>query len=93
MIPNKEYGGTTTDTTLSAPRSFLRIAIPSWRFVGIHIEPDPEPETLSKEELQTLFRGELAPKAKKRVLTESEEREKSIANRIRQALYPQFASN
>ena len=63
MTPNMDLNGATSDATLSASRSFLRIAIPSWRFVGIHVDPDPEPETVSREELQTLFRGELSPKA------------------------------
>ncbi|MGB3317275.1 MAG: hypothetical protein WBB85_23050 [Albidovulum sp.] len=92
MTPSMEFSSTSADATLTAPRSFLRIAIPSWRFVGIHIEPDAEPVTLSKEELQTLFRGELSSRSKKRVLTENEEQEQSVADRIRRALYPQFAS-
>jgi hypothetical protein len=74
----------------SAP-SFLRIAIPSWRSIGIQYRAAPEPEStsLSREEIQALFQGELSPKAKPRnPLTEAEEREKSLADRMRQALYP-----
>ncbi len=68
----------------------LRIAIPSWRFVGIRFDADPEPEPVSREELQALFHGELTVRSRKDApLTDSEEREKSIARRIRQALYPQ----
>lgn len=73
----------------SAP-SFLRIAIPSWRAIGIQYRPEPEEETatLSREEIQSLFDGELRPKAQRRRLTEWEEREKSLAQRMREALYP-----
>ncbi len=91
MTPNVNYNGA-SDATLSASRSLLRIAIPSWRFVGIHVEPEPEPETVSREELQTLFHGELSPKAQKRLLTDQETAEKSLADRIRQALYPHDVS-
>lgn len=89
MTPNSDHGRATADTTLQNARSFLRIAIPSWRFVGIHLERDAEPETVSREEIQTLFQGELASRARKRKLTEQEERDQSVANRLRQALYPQ----
>lgn len=77
-------------SVLSAPR-LLRIAIPSWRTVGIH--PDAEPNTdqpsLSREELQNLFHGELNGKAsKKQSLTDGEEHERTIAQQLRSALYP-----
>ncbi|MCB2128474.1 MAG: hypothetical protein KDE03_05200 [Rhodobacteraceae bacterium] len=72
--------------------SFLRIAVPSWRVVGIHPESAATPEprrTLSREEVQTLFQGELKPKPRRKsALTEREEQEKRLAGRIRRALYP-----
>ncbi len=73
----------------SAP-SFLRIAIPSWRSIGIQYRPEPkeEPTSLSREEIQTLFRGELTPKSPRRQLTDWEEGEQSLAERMREALYP-----
>lgn len=77
-------------SVLSAP-SFLRIAVPSWRAVGIsmQVEPEPEAPTLSREEIQSLFYGELnGSMPGKRKLTRAEEREKNLAERIRQALYP-----
>lgn len=75
---------------LSAP-SFLRIAIPSWRAIGIQYRPADEDETasLSREEIQSLFQGELSPKGRKRhMLTDWEQREKSLADKLRRALYP-----
>lgn len=74
----------------SAP-SFLRIAIPSWRAIGIQYQPEPAEETtsLSREEIQALFRGELSPDTDKdRFLTDWERQEKSLADRMRRALYP-----
>lgn len=75
----------------SAP-SFLRIAVPTWRSLGIHYRPDPvaEPPSLSREEIQSLFHGELSQKSSKRcVLTAAEARQKSLAEKLRQALYPE----
>lgn len=75
---------------LSAP-SFLRIAIPSWRAIGIQYRPEPveESTSLSREEIQSLFRGELNPNAgKHRNLTDWEQQEQSLADRMRRALYP-----
>ncbi|MGL4280882.1 MAG: hypothetical protein ACRCS0_10985 [Albidovulum sp.] len=75
---------------LSAP-SFLRIAIPSWRAIGIQYRPEPAEEhtSLSREEIQALFRGELSPNTGKyRNLTEREQEEVSLAERMRRALYP-----
>lgn len=74
----------------SAP-SFLRIAIPSWRAIGIQYRPEPEepPASLSREEIQSLFQGELSPASRKRnPLTDWELQEKSLAGKLRQALYP-----
>ncbi len=74
----------------SAP-SFLRIAIPSWRSIGIQYRPEPVEEStaLSREEIQSLFKGELSSKsAPRNPLTDGEEREKSLAEKMRQALYP-----
>ncbi|HQU68646.1 MAG TPA: hypothetical protein PLI43_10665 [Albidovulum sp.] len=74
----------------SAP-SFLRIAIPSWRAIGIQYQPEPVEEgtSLSREEIQSLFRGELNPNAGKRQnLTDWEQQEQSLADRMRRALYP-----
>lgn len=74
---------------VSAP-SYFRIAVPSFRSFGVHPAPEPEPEAiLSREELQSLFQGELGPRVRKRgVLTEREEQQKHQARRIRHALYP-----
>jgi hypothetical protein len=72
-------------------RSILRIAIPSWRAVGIHQQTHTEIEgvMLSREELQNLFRGELNDKVRKRgSLTAREEQEKTLSKRLRRALYP-----
>ncbi|MDH5530473.1 MAG: hypothetical protein OEY05_10570 [Paracoccaceae bacterium] len=72
-------------------RGFLRIAIPSWRSVGLpqHSEPEPE-KLLSREEIQSLFKGDLDPRNKKRsALTSREEQERSLALRLRKALYPE----
>jgi hypothetical protein len=70
--------------------SYLRIAIPSWRFVGIRLvrkpAPGPKPSGLSREEIQTLFDGDLNPKTQRK-LTEFEEREQALQSRIRDALY------
>lgn len=76
---------------LSAP-SFLRIAIPSWRTIGIQYRPATEEEaaSLSREEIQSLFHGELNPKGRKRhILTDWEQQEKSLADKLRRALYPE----
>lgn len=77
----------------SAP-SFLRIAIPSWRAIGIQYRPEPvaEETSLSREEIQALFHGDLSPNTGKRaVLTDGEQREKSLADKLRRALYPEEA--
>ncbi|MDI3335121.1 hypothetical protein QKW60_01770 [Defluviimonas aestuarii] len=76
-------------TGRDAASSLLRIAIPSWRFVGIHIEPEPEFETVSREEIQALFSGELTSRSRRRGLTEDEEYQKSLSRKLRRALYPQ----
>lgn len=87
-VPQSSYA-----PIFSAP-SFLRIAIPSWRSIGIQYrpEPAPEPASLSREEIQSLFHGELKP-ASRRKLTEGEEREQSLADRMRKALYPGAADH
>lgn len=72
----------------------LRIAIPAWRMVGINMNPAPVDKTpvLSREEIQSLFHGELAPRTRRTCgLTAREEQERSLARRIRSALYPQVA--
>jgi hypothetical protein len=75
--------------------SYLRIAIPSWRFVGIRLERKPAPEQkpsgLSREEIQTLFHGDLNPRTQRK-LTEFEEREQALQTRIRDALYAEPAA-
>lgn len=75
--------------------SSLRIAVPAWRTVGISINPAPVDETpiLSREEIQSLFHGELASRTRRNSgLTAREEQERSLARRIRSALYPQVAA-
>lgn len=77
--------------TILNAQSYLRIAVPSWRSIGIHPQPEPveEQPVVSREELQSLFHGELNGKAKRKSgLTAREEQEKSLARRIRRALYP-----
>lgn len=77
--------------TVVSAESYLRIAVPTWRSIGIHHQPEPvvEQPTVSREEIQSLFHGELNGKAKKKSkLTAREEQEKSLARRIRRALYP-----
>ena len=68
----------------------FRIAIPSWRSVGIDVRAENADEpSVSREELQSLFHGELNGKvSKKSTLTALEEREASLSKRIRSALYP-----
>ncbi|GAB4388114.1 hypothetical protein [Albidovulum sp.] len=76
-------------SVMSAPS--LRIAVPSWRLVGIHpvMEEARPAETLSREEIQALFHCELNGRPHRRSdLTSREERERAIARRIRKALYP-----
>ena len=74
-------------SALSA-RSYMRIAVPSWRFVGIRVErrTEPEPLGLSREEIQALFLHDLHPRSKAR-LTALEAREKELQQKIRDALY------
>jgi hypothetical protein len=48
-----------------------------------------ETASLSREEIQSLFQGELSPNARRRQsLTDWEQQEKSLADRMRRALYP-----
>ncbi len=74
-------------SALSA-RSYMRIAVPSWRFVGIRVERKTEdkPIGLSREEIQSLFLHDLHPRSKAR-LTDLEAREKELQQKIRDALY------
>lgn len=77
-------------SVLPVPASF-RIAVPSWRAVGINTNPEPVAElpALSREEIQSLFQGELNGRVRRKSgLTPREEQEKSLALRIRSALYP-----
>lgn len=81
-------------SALPVPGSF-RIAVPAWRTVGsgTATEPVAEPSTLSREEIQSLFHGELAGRLRlKSGLTAREEQERSLARRIRAALYPQLGA-
>lgn len=90
----KSLAGAVPGTLMSAlpvPSSF-RIAVPSWRAVGITAGAprDEAAPALSREEIQALFRGELAARVRRKsALTEREEQEKWLARRIRSALYPQ----
>jgi hypothetical protein len=82
-----------TDFRMSFARfvtpSYFRIAIPSWRFVGVEMKPKPKPEGLSREELLDLFGRDLNPSDKKRQkLTKTEVQEQDLALNIRRALYP-----
>lgn len=77
-------------SVLPVPSSF-RIAVPSWRSVGINTNAAPVAEhpALSREEIQSLFHGELNGRVRRKPgLTPREEQEKSLARRIRSALYP-----
>ncbi|MDW4551426.1 hypothetical protein R5H32_18905 [Defluviimonas sp. D31] len=77
-------------SVLAAPGR-LRIAVPAWRLIGIHHQPDVEPvhAAVSREEMQNLFRGELkARNTRVAKLTAGEEEEQHLADRIRDALYP-----
>lgn len=81
-------------SVLPVPGSF-RIAVPSWRAVGINTNAAPvlEHPALSREEIQTLFHGELNGRVRRKPgLTPREEQEKSLAMRIRSALYPALSS-
>lgn len=40
--------------------SLLRIAIPSWRFLGVRLERQEPIENVSREEIQALFGHELS---------------------------------
>ena len=78
-----------TVETVSQVSGFFRIAIPSWRRVG-EVRPQiVEEPTLSREEIQSLFHGELNGKVRRKpVLTEREEEEKRLSRKLRAALYP-----
>lgn len=81
-------------SVLPVPASF-RIAVPSWRAVGINTNAEPAAEhpALSREEIQSLFHGELNGRVRRKSgLTPREEQEKSLARRIRSALYPGAAA-
>lgn len=81
-------------SVLPVPSSF-RIAVPSWRSVGINTAPEPVAEAsgLSREEIQSLFHGELNGRVRRKPgLTPREEQEQSLAMRIRLALYPVAAA-
>lgn len=81
-------------SALPVPNS-LRIAVPAWRRVGINTNAEPvaEQPTLSREEIQSLFHGELADRLRRKSgLTAREEQERSLARRIRAALYPQLGA-
>lgn len=90
MAFNEHYAGGAVQSSAS---SLLRIAIPSWRFVGIHFEPGSDVDAVSREEIQALFHGELNPKSNRKGLTEAEERQRSLARKIRNALYPRPFAN
>lgn len=81
-------------SVLPVPGSF-RIAVPSWRVAGINTNAPPvvEHPALSREEIQALFHGELNGRVRRKPgLTPREEQEKSLARRIRCALYPGLSS-
>jgi hypothetical protein len=74
---------------LIARTAHVRIAIPSWRWSVIDLRTDQrQPQTLSREEIVSLFEGELGRKRRRPQLTEREESDKAQAGSIRRALYP-----
>ncbi|MCB2137509.1 MAG: hypothetical protein KDE08_16455 [Rhodobacteraceae bacterium] len=76
------------------PRGFLRIAVPTWRNIAADSSASAETDpTLSREEIQNLFEGELIVSAmrSRSMLTNWERQEKSLALRLRRALYPEVA--
>lgn len=93
----KQAASRITDTKPPFSASgFLRIAVPSWRSIGLYprfnaviVRDEEVPSTgLSREELQSLFGGELRARSHKPVaLTDAETQEKRLSGRIRDALY------
>lgn len=66
----------------------LRIAIPAFGFLGRNAhQAEPAPNRLSREEIASLFQGELR-NGKPRKLTDLELREQDLQDSIRRALYP-----
>src|SRR5690606_15675976 len=73
----------------------VSMALPPCRTGGVNTNAEPVAEvpTLSREEIQSLFHGELADRVRRRsALTAREEQERSLARRIRAALYPSLAA-
>ncbi|MFN0113063.1 MAG: hypothetical protein ACKVPY_00120 [Paracoccaceae bacterium] len=66
----------------------IRIAIPSFRWMGAESWRRSAPALLSREELLSIFGGEFTRLRQRPKLTEREKHEREIARSIRQALYP-----
>ncbi len=74
---------------LIARTAHVRIAVPSWRWSVIDFRPEARKvPRLSREEIVSLFEGELGPRRRRPQLTEREENDKARAGSIRKALYP-----
>ena len=75
--------------SLIARTGQLRIAVPSWRWSVIEFLPEArKAPKLSREEIVSLFEGELRSKRRRPQLTEREQNEQAHAGDIRRALYP-----
>lgn len=72
----------------SAPRPFLRIAVPAWR-VGVSVWEKPKPEkAISPDECKHLYRSGLRPPDPLHLrLTPAERAQMRRAARVRAALY------
>ena len=74
---------------LIARTGHLRIAVPSWRWSVRDFLPEPKKAPkLSREEIVSLFEGELGNRRRRPELTEAEKSERARAGSIRRALYP-----
>ena len=67
---------------------YLRVAYPVWSLAGVRfVEPKEEHVQTSREEIETLFQGDLRWVAPVIQFTPSESREKESYAEIRRALY------
>jgi hypothetical protein len=70
---------------LAAP--VLRIAIPAWGRAGAQGATTPQRPPLSREEVSSLFEGDLRPGARSPATLTESERQRNAAVRIRRALH------